>query len=135
MKQKHYFIRIKDTLMEVSKEEYLKHYKYIRRQKYLREEAALHGLFSYNTLDNDEIKGEEIIEDISVCVEDEAINAVLVEQLHKYLETLNSQERELINVLFFENKTEREAAKIFGISQVAINKRKNKILSILKKLY
>ena len=45
---------------------------------------------------------------------------------------LSVEEREIIQMIFFEELTEREVAKKQGISQVAVHKRKQRILSKLK---
>lgn len=44
------------------------------------------------------------------------------------------EELDIITKVFFENMTEREIAKLLGISQVAVNKRKHRILEKLKKI-
>ena len=47
---------------------------------------------------------------------------------------LPESDRELIEMLYFENMTERECAEFYGISQKNINKKKVKILCKLNKL-
>jgi len=41
----------------------------------------------------------------------------------------------LIQELYFEERTEREVASVLGLSQKAINKRRQKILEKLRKLF
>ena len=65
-------------------------------------------------------------------VEDMVLRKVSVERLHTALSTLSEKERELIETLFFEEKTERDVASAMGISQPAVHKQKNKILKKLK---
>ncbi|MDE5935914.1 MAG: hypothetical protein K2G83_00695, partial [Ruminococcus sp.] len=45
------------------------------------------------------------------------MNHLESEKLHKCMELLSSQDRKLIELLFFAGKTERECAEIYGISQ------------------
>ena len=67
-------------------------------------------------------------------VEKETDLKMLVEKLYSCLELLSELDRELIMMLYFENKTERECAEIYGINQKNINKKKARILCRLNKL-
>lgn len=58
-------------------------------------------------------------------VEDMVLRKISVERLHTALSTLSEKERELIETLFFEEKTERDVASAMGISQPAVHKQKN----------
>lgn len=65
-------------------------------------------------------------------VEDMVLRKISVERLYAALSILSEKERELIEALFFEEKTERDVASAMGISQPAVHKQKNKILKKLK---
>lgn len=65
-------------------------------------------------------------------VEETVLRKIQYAQLHKALSLLSDDERELIDRLFFQNQTEREAAADMGIYHNAIHKRKNRILGKLK---
>ena len=65
-------------------------------------------------------------------VDDMVLRKISAEKLYQALAELSEKERELIAALFFEEKTERELAAVFGISQPAVHKQKNKILKKLK---
>ena len=67
-------------------------------------------------------------------VEKEVINKVLIEKLYECLNSLSSLDRQLVEMLFFEGKTERECAAYYGISQKNISKKKRRILCKLHKL-
>ena len=67
-------------------------------------------------------------------VEKETDRKMFIEKLYNCLELLSESERELITMLYFENKTERECAEFYGISQKNINKKKAKTLCKLNKL-
>ena len=54
------------------------------------------------------------------------------QQLHKALLFLSDDERDLIDRLFFREQTEREVAAEYGLSQKAINKRRQKVLAKLR---
>ena len=65
-------------------------------------------------------------------VEDIVFRRFSIERLYAALELLTEKERSLINALFFDEMTEREVARVLGISQPAVHKQKNKILKKLK---
>ena len=68
-------------------------------------------------------------------VEETVLRKLQYEQLHKALSLLPDDERELIDRLFFQGQTEREAAECMGIYRNAVHKRKNHILKKLKKFF
>lgn len=61
------------------------------------------------------------------------LNADL-KMLCKAMKKLGKEELQLISLIYFENKTERECAEIYAISQKNINKKKKAILCKLNKL-
>ncbi len=66
-------------------------------------------------------------------VEETVLRRLQYAQLHKAISLLSDDERELIDRLFFQGQTEREAAAEMGIYHNAVHKRKNRILNKLKK--
>lgn len=72
--------------------------------------------------------------DESASAEDLAIRNFQAQQLHKALSVLSEDERYLIDQLYFQEKTERELAAQLGVSQNAINKRRQRILERLRGL-
>lgn len=54
--------------------------------------------------------------------------------LFKAMKQLSNDELKLISLIYFEDKTERECAEFYDISQKNINKKKKRILCKLKKL-
>ena len=127
-----FFLPLYGMLMEVTEETYKWYYKDKRRQKYIDERSLLNGDVSYDALDTDETLGAEVFADTKTDVEAAVINKMTVAELRKAFLLLSPDERELIKVLFIDGATERKAAEIYGISQVAIHKRKNRILAKLK---
>lgn len=73
-------------------------------------------------------------QDESTSAEDLAIKNFQAQQLHKALSVLSEDERYLIDQLYFQEKTERELAAQLGVSQNAINKRRQRILERLRGL-
>ena len=57
------------------------------------------------------------------------------EQIRFCLGQLTQAERELISLLFYQEKTEQEVGNILHISQQSVNKRKQTLLLKLKKIF
>ena len=127
-----FFLPLHGMLMEVTEQTYREYYRDKRRQKYIDERSKLNGDVSYNALDTDETLGEDVFADTKTNVEAEVINKMTVAELRKAFLLLSPDERELINILFIDGVTERKASEMYGVSQVAIHKRKNRILAKLK---
>ena len=48
--------------------------------------------------------------------------------LKQLLESLGRQERQLIHLRYFDNKTQMEVARLFGISQVQVSRMEKRVL-------
>ena len=127
------FTKVDDVLLEVSKKEYEIIEYEEQRQKYLDRVARKVNLISY---DNETEEGailKDIISNPIDNVEASFERKIEIEKLRNALTQLNEEEYKLIKALFFENKTLREYAEKIGISHVAIQLRKQKILKKLEK--
>ena len=67
-------------------------------------------------------------------VEDQVLRKMQREMLHKALSLLSGEEEELIRLLFFEERTEREVAELMGIYHNAVHKQKKRTLHKLKNI-
>ena len=72
--------------------------------------------------------------DAGESVEDAVLRKMAEDELHRALEQLTDEEYALVFALFFEGKTERAYAKELGVSQVAVHKKKQRILKKLKEI-
>ena len=120
--------------MEVSKKDYEEFYRARRRQKYIDERSAENGDFSYDILTTDDFNGEDILIDTSQDIGDAVIHKIMLDKLSSSIILLSDDEQKLIREIFYEGLSERKLAEKYGVSQVAIHKRKNKILDKLKKI-
>lgn len=128
------FILLHGMLMEVTANDYFEFHKDKRRQKYIDERSAKNGDFSYDMLTTDDFSGEEILIDDNEDIAAEVVNKILLDKLRDSILLLSADEQRLVREIFFEELSERTLAEKYGISQVAIHKRKVKILNKLKKL-
>lgn len=126
------FLPLHGMLMEVAEDEYKTFYKNVRRQKYLKELSVANGDFSYDMLTTDDFNGQDILVDGEQNVEEIVEQNIMLDKLEVCLSLLSTEEKELIQKIFFEELTEREIARKQGVSQVAVHKKKQKILNKLK---
>ena len=71
-------------------------------------------------------------EDTRESVEDAVLRKLAEDDLRQALTKLTDEEYALVYALFYEGRTERDYAKELGVSQVAVHKRKQRILKKLK---
>ena len=74
------------------------------------------------------------VADKSVDIEKIIETKMLIEDLHRALNNLNEEERNLIKLLYFDDKTLIEVAKERNTNPMKISRLRNKILEKLKKL-
>ena len=128
---KKYFININKKFIEVPievyriyKAEYMKSYR-LYHTKYQHFQVRFEDEFmldkNKDNLEIDKYYIQQIIKKDSI------------HNLSETLKHLDSDQYYIIHSLFFDEKTESEVAKELNISQQALNKRKKKILLILKK--
>lgn len=127
-----YFIPVQGFLLEVDQEHYEDFYRTKDRLTYLKRLDIKYGLLSIDAFDTEDDNGTDYISDDTEDVADTVAHLLLLDNLRLIISMLPEKEQELIQALFFKGKTEREYAKECGVSQVAIHKRKNRILAKLK---
>lgn len=132
--QERKFVPLHGMLMEVTPEQYADFYRTKNRQRYLDRRSADNGDISVDMLTTDEFNGTDILIDTAEPVDEQVIRRVLTDKLTSCLLLLSEDEQALIHDLFYACLTERDAAKKYAISQVAIHKRKQRILQKLKKM-
>ena len=128
------FISLYGTLMEVEEDYYKQFYREKRREKYMQERSAAKGYVHYNALDTDDFNGEDILISAEADVCEQVTDKLMAEYIRNLTSLLPSEEKKLIEALFFEGKTEREYAKEKGIYHNAVHKKKIRILEKLKKI-
>lgn len=129
-----YFIDMDEFIIESTKAEYKDWRKEKNHSDYLREqEAQIQFLPLYGSGDSSQ---RELIPDTTTSTEEQATDSIVRKALNEALSTLDDESYILIDALILaqDRKSERELASEFGLSQKAINKRKQKILRNLKLL-
>lgn len=128
------FVGVHGMIFEAEEKLYRKFYAYKRRLLYIAETAEEENIeeLSYDALTTAEFNGENIIVDAEQDFTEELELRIMTEKLHKCIDLLSPREKELIQAIYFQGLSERDFAKIEGVSQNAINKRKKRILAKLK---
>lgn len=111
-----------------------------RFDKRLRDNSKRGILILDNEEINDDIQFNEsnnmLLETVEQFLGDTNIeDFILDEKLFDIVSTLSDKNKELLNLLFVSDLDEKEIAIQLGISQQAVNKRKNSILTKIRKLY
>lgn len=126
-----YVLRMEDgTLVEVTKEVYLEWYQSRRREKYQKERDRKHGICSLDELvESGRFSGSggSILNE----TEELALKNFQRDGLQKMLEKLPSQDARLMVLLYFEERTVKAAAELYGCSRKAIQNRRKRILNEL----
>ena len=128
-----FFIPLHGMLMEVSEDVYRDFYKSVRRQKYLDERSKENGDFSYDMLTTDEFNGEDILVDETQDIEEIVVDRIMLDKLQQVISLLSEDERTLIHQHFFEEISQKELSRMYGVNQSNISRRILKILQKLKK--
>ena len=139
-----YFVKLENAqdgtaiVIEATKANYLAWRKEKRHREYLETCAGDKHIVSYHALKTDDgYYGEETLEDKEVDVLSESLAAIARETLKAALASLSADEYELIAYLYLAEKrgTERGYAALHGVTQKAINKKKNSVLTKLKNFF
>jgi len=124
--------------VEVTNEVY-KAYSQMGRQERYQEEQKENCVLSLERLREDNMRLEYLTneyvpsaEEAVLAKEDEAMCAALIAKLSEAIKLLNEADRTLIHVLFMDGIPVREYARYLGVSDMAVRKRRDRILGKLQ---
>ena len=128
---KKYHIYVKGKKVSVDKNIYLTYKKQINHENYLRHNRVKYKVFTFSDFEENVIAN---ILDKNMDVYYEVESKLEIKNLYKALSKLNDKEKEIIYLIYFENKTLREIGKMKNISYTQIANIRNKILKKLRLL-
>ena len=128
-----FFLTLEGGLLEVTEDVYRHFNRTERRERYLQEEAKRAG--GVLSMDAEGCFLHELLADVDICVEQTAVNELLLEQLREALSSISGDDRALIQAVYFDGLTEQQWAEQVELTQQAIHKRKQKILRQLKNYF
>ena len=127
------FLPLHGMLMEVDEEFYEDFYRQKNRDEYLTWRTKNKDV-SYQDYDTEDCSGEDMLVDPDEDIVTQVTDKLMAEHVRYVVSLLPSDERELIEALFFKGFSERQWSRISGVPQRTICYRKNVILQKLKKI-
>ncbi len=129
-----YVLRLSgDVLVEVTREVYLAWHQSRRRERYQRERDFKHGVHSLEGMSETGYLPAGPAEG-TVLPEEAAVKSICLDRFRGILEELPEQDMRLLRLLYYEEATVKEAARICGCSRKAIQNQRKRILGKLRHL-
>ncbi|QCH27826.1 sigma factor-like helix-turn-helix DNA-binding protein [Clostridium tyrobutyricum] len=140
------FIKIGEELVPVSEEIYKEYYKMDRHARYIEKDVKVGGskidpttgAVKYQPSKEDSI--ERLMDQGSDFADDQDVEDIVCDRamlfiLQKAMSELNNEEQKIIEDLYYNKLTVRQAAQKGNVSHVTIIKRHKKVLTKLKKYF
>lgn len=129
-----YFIPLQGMLLEVGREIYVEFYREKERNRYLRKLDREHGLLSIESFEKADNSDMDYLTDTVTDMAGTVMNQLQLEKLRECISLLSAEEQKLIHQYYYDEISEVELSKEYGVSQQAVSKRLKKIRQKLKHL-
>ncbi|UQF80879.1 MAG: sigma-70 family RNA polymerase sigma factor [Mogibacterium diversum] len=130
---KKYYIFVGDEKIEVDQEVYKSYWQITNRERYLERLDRQNKLLFFSDLST-EYSFEDTIANENYDLEKIVETKMLIDRVREAIDSLNDEEREVIERLYYQDESLRSIATSKKISAPALLKRRNKILKKLKEL-
>lgn len=130
---KKYYIFVGDEKIEVDQEVYKSYWQITNRERYLERLDRQNKLLFFSDLST-EYSFEDTIANENYDLEKIVETKMLIDRVREAIDSLNDEEREVIERLYYQDESLRSIATSKKISASALLKRRNKILKKLKEL-
>ena len=146
MQEKDFYLYIDGQPVQVSREVYREYYRAEDKERYFMGKLKKGRTRidpetqEIQYIPSRELSYEQLVEQdwqfaaADDSVEDMVARADMLERLRAVLQNLSTEELALLNELFCLEKTEREVAGLYAVSQNTIHYRKNRLLDKLRKM-
>lgn len=121
-------------LLEVSQDIYNEFYRDKERERYLRKLDRENKLLSLEALKRDGDGTVDVSLSFSDDIAEKVISDLLPDRLRECISLLTPEERQLIQQHYYDDISEVELGRKYGISQQAVSKRLKKVRAKLKNL-
>ena len=121
-------------LLEVSQDIYAEFYRDKERERYLRKLDRENKLLSLEALKRDGDGAADISLSFSGDIAEKVISDLLQDRLRECISLLTAEEQQLIRQHYYDEISEVELSRKYGISQQAVSKRLKKVRAKLKNL-
>lgn len=133
---KGFFIKVGDEKVPVTEEVYRAYYQGHNKEDDFSKSDIRNNVFYYAGLDSDEYTGEDLMADeVALSVEEQVLYAENIEILHRALDELTKEEREIISSIYYEGMSMREFSRKSGKALTTIQYQHMKILEKMKKFF
>ena len=133
MAKKEYYLYVKGKAVPVSEEVYKAYWKITEHEKYLQRKDWKHNVIPFSALDHDGHFVDNIIDE-KIDLEKIVEVKMQIEELHRALNTLSKEERELMEAIFYKEESLRSIGKKERVTHQAISGRRDRILEKLRKI-
>ncbi|HGD6388744.1 TPA: sigma factor-like helix-turn-helix DNA-binding protein [Streptococcus agalactiae] len=133
MAKKEYYLYVKGKAVPVSEEVYKAYWKITEHEKYLQRKDWKHNVIPFSALDHDGHFVDNIIDE-KIDLEKIVEVKMRIEELHRALNTLSKEERELMEAIFYKEESLRSIGKKEKVTHQAISGRRDRILEKLRKI-
>ena len=133
MPNKEYYLYVKGEAIPISDEVYKAYWKITEHEKYLQRKDWKHNVIPFSALDHDGHFVDNIIDE-KIDLEKIVEVKMRIEELHKALNTLSKEERELMEAIFYKEESLRSIGKKERVTHQAISGRRDRILEKLRKI-
>lgn len=124
-----YVLRTSDGIVvDVTREVYLEWYQSRRRERYQTERNRKYSVTSLEVMQ----ENGNILKSDSVDLEARILQKLCMEKLWAAIDELQGADAYLLYLLFFEERTVKEVAQLYGLSRKTISNRRKRILAELK---
>ena len=130
---KEYYLYVKGKAVPVSEEVYKAYWKITEHEKYLYRKDREHCVLPFSSFDYDGHFVDNIIDE-KIDLEKIVEVKMQIEELHRALNTLTKEERELMEAIFYREESLRSIGKKEKVSYQARGKRRDKILEKLREI-
>ncbi len=133
---KTYYLYVKGQKVEVSEEVYRAYVQPERKQR-MREHRAKEkiSVMSLEALSEKGFELEDGTQDFESGLIENEEHTEEISKLHAAIEQLSERDRQIVQLYFFESKTQQEIADVLGVSQQAVQKRLDKVLGRIKNFF
>ena len=133
MPNKEYYLYVKGEAIPISEEVYKAYWKITEHEKYLQKKDCEYGVIPFSSLDHDGHFVDNIIDE-KIDLEKIVEVKMQIEELHRALNTLSKEERELMEAIFYKEESLRSIGKKEKVTHQAISGRRDRILEKLRKI-
>ncbi|HEP1568364.1 TPA: sigma-70 family RNA polymerase sigma factor [Streptococcus suis] len=130
-----YYIYVRGKKIPVNSSVYKGYWKLVNHEKYLKRREIKFSVRPFSDFESNEFNLEEVIPDMSIDVEKIVETKLMLEMILENLNYLNSFELDIIEDIYFREKTLREIAHKLETSPARISRIRDRILKKLKILF